>query len=122
MKSIVMKISAAVLILMGASGAQAEPLKTMNEVGAAIQACWKSPSDIKNSSITLSFSLKRDGSLIGAPKPTAINVEGDEKARTAFVDTAVKSLQDCFPLSLSPALANGIAGTVYTVQFAAPAN
>lgn len=122
MKNIIIRISAAGLILMGPLAAQAEPLKTMDEVGAAIQACWKSPADIKNSSVTLSFSLKRDGSLIGAPKPTAINVEGDEKARTTFVDTAIKSLQACLPLNLSPALANGIAGTIYTMRFATPGN
>ena len=100
--------------------AQAEPLKTMDEVGAAIMACWNAPSDTEGSSVTLSFSFKRDGTLIGPPKTTAIKVAGDEKARQAFVDAATAALQNCLPLSFSPALAKGVAGNVFTLQFKSP--
>ena len=56
-------------------------LNTMDDVGAAIQACWTPPADAGNSTVTLSFSFKRDGSLIGPPRPTAAKVAGDDKAR-----------------------------------------
>ena len=102
--------------------AQAEPLKTMDEVGAAIMACWNAPSDTEGSSVTLSFSFKRDGSLIGQPRPTAISVKGDGNARKAFVDAAIAATQRCTPLSFSPAIAAGIAGNVFTMQFVSPEN
>lgn len=93
------------------------PLNTMDDVGAAIQACWAPPAGAGNSTVTLSFSFKRDGSLIGPPEPTAISVTGDAKARQSFVDAAIAALEHCLPLSFSPALANGIAGNVFTMQF-----
>ncbi|TIT81843.1 MAG: hypothetical protein E5W59_17235, partial [Mesorhizobium sp.] len=63
----------------------AAELNTMNDVGAALQACWVPPANSENSSVTLSFSLRRDGTLIGPPRPTAIKVSGDAKARQAYV-------------------------------------
>lgn len=98
----------------------AAPLNSMHEVGSAMLACWKPPADSDNSSVTLSFSFKRDGTLIGPPRATAIHVSGDDKARKAYVDAATKALQDCLPLSFSPSLAQGIAGSVFTLQFDSP--
>lgn len=110
----------AVSIAAGTAGqSKAATLNTMDDVGAAIRACWNPPSDIKNSTVTLSFSFKRDGTLIGPPRPTAIHVEGDAKARKFFVDAATSALAQCLPLTFSPTLAKGIAGTVFTLQFPA---
>ncbi|TIX52436.1 MAG: hypothetical protein E5V33_28855, partial [Mesorhizobium sp.] len=58
--------------------------------------------------------------LIGPPRPTAIKVSGDAKARQAYVEAATSALQHCLPLSFSPALAQGIAGKVYVLQFNSP--
>ena len=59
----------------------AAALNTMGDVGDAIQACWTPPADAGTASVTLSFSFKRDGTLIGPPRPTAIKVDGDAKAK-----------------------------------------
>jgi len=96
---------------------QAQDLKTMNEVGDALNVCWTAPAGSKNSAVTLSFSFKRDGSLIGPPRATAINVQGDDKARKAFVNAAIEAVQKCTPLKLAPSLAQGIGGNVFTMQF-----
>ena len=77
---------AALLLVAATYESGAEPLGTMDEVGAAIQACWSPPAGTSGSAVTLSFSFNRDGKLIGPPMPTAINVPGDETARQAFVD------------------------------------
>jgi hypothetical protein len=123
MKRVGATISVAALLLMGATcQSGAEPLQTMDEVGAAIQACWKPPAGTSGSAVTLSFSFNRDGRLIGPPMATAINVSGDVTARQAFVEAATKALEGCVPLSFSPALAAGIGGTVFTMRFASPAN
>ncbi|TPI46672.1 hypothetical protein FJW05_14540 [Mesorhizobium sp. B2-9-1] len=117
-----MKLSAVASALLASATITAEvaPLNGMNEVGAALLACWTPPANSDNSSVTLSFSFKRDGTLIGPPKTTAIHVGGDDKARKAYVDAATKALNDCLPLSLSPTLAQGIAGNVFTLQFNSP--
>jgi len=111
-------IAAAVLTMSFPAGAAT--LNTMNEVGAALQTCWTPPANSDKSSVTLSFSFKRDGTLIGPPKATAIHVTGDDKARKAYVDAATKALNDCLPVSFSPSLAQGVAGTVFTLQFNSP--
>jgi hypothetical protein len=72
----------------------------------------------RNSSVTKSFSSRRDGTLVGPPKPTAmIKVNGDAKA---YFDAATSALRHRLALSLSPALAQGIAGNVFTLQFNSP--
>ncbi|WP_292247795.1 hypothetical protein [Mesorhizobium sp.] len=115
-------LSAGFVALLAAMPCQsnAASLNTMNDVGAALQACWTPPANSANSSMILSFSFRRDGTLIGPPKPTAIKVNGDAKARQAYVDAATAALQQCLPLSFSPALAQGVAGNIFTLRFNSP--
>lgn len=99
--------------------AMGEPLENMDAVGTAIMDCWKAPSGSENSFVTLSFSFRRDGTLIGRPRPTGSHVPGDEEERKKFIDAAVAALEDCTPLEFSPALAEGIPGKVFTMRFGA---
>ncbi|GLQ78487.1 hypothetical protein GCM10007881_20030 [Mesorhizobium huakuii] len=119
-----MKYVAAMLTIAGGvlveAPSHAAVLNTMDDVGSAIQACWTPPADAGNSTVTLSFSFKRDGSLIGPPRPTAAKVAGDDKARKAFIDAAIAAVKNCTPLSFSPALAQGIGGNVFTLQLVSP--
>ncbi|QKC88354.1 hypothetical protein EB230_07795 [Mesorhizobium sp. NZP2234] len=121
-----MKCMAAMLMIAGGMLAgtllpsRAATLNTMDDVGAAIQACWTPPADAGNSIVTLSFSFKRDGSLIGPPRPTAAKVAGDDKARKAFIEAAIAAVKNCTPLTFSPALAQGIGGNVFTLQLTSP--
>jgi hypothetical protein len=108
------------LLFIATSFSTAAPLNSMDEVGQALLACWNPPANSKGSSVTLSFSLKRDGTLIGPPQPTDINVPGDEQAKKHFVDAAIAALQSCMPLEFSPTVAQGIGGRVFTMQFASP--
>jgi hypothetical protein len=98
------------------SPSAANPLNTVDDIEAAIGACWNAPPDQEGSFVTLSFSFKRDGTLIGPPRPTEISVAGDEQARARFVDDAIAAINQCMPLSFSPTLADGIAGQVFTMQ------
>ncbi len=66
----------ATLTFATAGAVQAQELKTMDDVGSALNACWTAPAGSKNSAVTLSFSFKRNGSLMGPPRPSAINVQG----------------------------------------------
>ncbi|QND52245.1 hypothetical protein HB779_10230 [Phyllobacterium sp. 628] len=100
--------------------AMAGPLNTMEDVGKAIQSCWSAPQGVQKSSVTLRFSFKRDGSLLGQPRAAAISIQGNDQARKSFVDAAMAAVTHCTPLSLSPALAQGIGGQIFTMQFASP--
>ncbi|QLL63699.1 hypothetical protein FKV68_04130 [Sinorhizobium mexicanum] len=101
-----------------ATGASwAEPLQTVEDVGDALGKCWAPPPEFKDSFVTLKFGFKGNGTLMGPPQPTAIRVTGDETQRKAFVAAATDALQGCMPLEFSKALADEIAGNVFTLQF-----
>ena len=120
MKGLARLFAIAGVVLVGGYPSNAAPLDTMTEVGDAIQACWTPPADAGKASVTLSFSFKRDGTLIGPPRPTAIKADGDANAKKSFVDAATTALRKCLPLSFSPKLAQGVAGNVFTLRFDSP--
>jgi hypothetical protein len=94
-----------------------DELESVKDVGEAIETCWHPPADNEGFSVTLRFGFKRDGSLLGPPQPSAVQVKGDDNARKAFVDAALKAVTDCTPLSFSPDLAKGMAGQVFALTF-----
>ena len=106
-------------LLMALSPSAAAPLNTVDEVGAAIRACWSAPAGSNDSFVTLSFSFKRDGTLIGPPRVSGISVAGDADARKQFVDAAIAAVTQCVPLEFAPGLAAGMGGRVLTMQFTA---
>jgi hypothetical protein len=106
------------ILTMSALPANADPLTTMDQVGKAILTCWRPPAGFTASSVTLSFSLKRDGSLIGPPESTAIDVTGNEDAKKQFIAAAMNAVGQCTPVELAPALAQGIGGQAFTMEFA----
>ena len=111
-------IAASLLGLLTAT-ALADPLRNTNEVAATLQACWKPPSGSEDSFVTMKFSFRRDGSLLGRPLPAIINVVGDEKARQRFIDAAIRAIERCTPLDFAPAFAKGVGGHVFMMRFAA---
>jgi hypothetical protein len=107
----------AALMLTGAATSIAAPVGNADEVGAAVIACWSPPADSEGSFATLSFSFKRDGTLIGPPQPTEIKVAGDEQARQQFLNAAIAAIEQCLPLQFSPSFAAGVGGQVFTLTF-----
>ncbi|HEY5819448.1 MAG TPA: hypothetical protein VIU14_13840 [Mesorhizobium sp.] len=117
MKSLKRTVSCATVLFLLPLTAHANPLTTMDQVGAAVMSCWKPPAGVENSTVTLSFSFKSDGSLIGPPQATYINVIGDDKVRQQFIATAMDAVDRCTPVQLSPTLAQGIGGNPLTLEF-----
>jgi len=98
--------------------AHADALTTMDEVGKQILTCWTPPPGVKHSMVRMSFSFNRDGSLIGPPQPTFIDVAGDDDTRQAFIAAAAAAVDSCTPVEFAPDLAAGIGGQVFTLEFA----
>ena len=95
-------------------------LRTMVEVGAALRRCSGAPARAWEPYVTLSFSFRRDGRLLGPPQLAAIRVPGDAAARQRFAEAAVAALERCVPLRLAPALGGDIAGQVFTMRVFGP--
>jgi hypothetical protein len=111
-------VSFGLLAVLVASPAPAAPLENVSEIGPALIECWRPPAAPEGSAVTLRFSFRRDGSLIGAPRVTYVGVAGSEKLQRAFADSAVRAIEACSPLELSPRFAATIGGKVYVMQFA----
>jgi hypothetical protein len=101
MKGLKRIVSCSATLMLMSLTANADPLTTMDEVAAAIVSCWKPPAGVKKSTVTLSFGLKSDGSLIGPPQSTFIDVAGDEKARQQFIAAAMDAWINAHPLNVS---------------------
>lgn len=108
---------AGVLLVLQPVHLLAEPLRSLGEVNDALGKCWTPPAGFKDSFVTLKFAFRANGTLMGPPQPTAIRVSGDEAQRKAFVAAASAALEGCMPLELSPAVADEIAGVVFTLRF-----
>jgi len=105
-------------LLAGATGQGfSAELKSVKDIGKAIEACWHPPANSNDSSVTLRFGFKRDGSLLGPPQPTAVRIKGDDKAHKTFIDAAMKAMTDCTPLDFSPDMAKGMAGQIFALSF-----
>jgi hypothetical protein len=98
--------------------AHADPLTTMDQVGQQVLSCWAPPAGMTKSAVRMSFSFKQDGTLIGPPEPTFIDVNGDEAVRDAFIAAAADAIERCTPVEFSADLAAGIGGQVFTLEFA----
>jgi hypothetical protein len=94
------------------------PLNTLNDLWAALQACWVPP-PLENAQpgmqMTLRFSFNRDGGLIGPPQLTYATPEMSVKTRDIYREALAQSLRNCTPLQFTSGLGGAIAGRPISV-------
>jgi hypothetical protein len=97
------------LLLLGS--AQSAPANTLRELTAAIGECVKSArAGLPGSELTILFSLKRDGSLLGRPRISHAKLLGDSSTQRAFVGNVLAAFDKCLPLSITEGLGGAVAG------------
>jgi hypothetical protein len=96
-----------------------DPVNTIKEMFSAIYVCWEPPPGSAGMSITLQFSLRRQGTLIGKPRATYSNLGGDEALNRAFVASILAALDKALPLPLSDSMGGAIAGRMLAPRFTA---
>lgn len=96
----------------------ADPLTSMIQVSVALQRCWSKMAFAQHgASVTLGFGFKRDGTLLGRPKPSTIVFDGNADQRRAFVNAAMKAVNECVPLDISQVIVGGVPGRVFSMEF-----
>jgi hypothetical protein len=100
----------AVGALPGCCKAENARANTLRELNAALAACVKGPATSVGSEITIVFSLRRDGSLLGKPKISYSKLGRDEAVPREFVGAVLAQLSHCFPVNISDGLGGAIAG------------
>ena len=96
-----------------------DPVDTIEEMSEAIYACWKPPPGTAGMSLTLRFSLRRNGTLIGKPRATYSDLGADPQLSRAFVASILKALDDALPLPFSDSMGGAIAGRMLVPRFTA---
>jgi hypothetical protein len=96
-----------------------DPVDTLAEMSDAIYACWKPPSGTAGMSLTLQFSLRRNGTLIGKPRATYSYLGADSALNRAFVASILEALDEALPLPFSDSMGGAIAGRMLAPRFTA---
>src|SRR5262245_24510126 len=96
------------------------PINTVNELEAALLACWVPP-PIEQSrpgmQITVLMSFKRNGELFGQPRIIFQSSDASDAERASYHTAVTETLQRCASLPFSEAFGNGMAGQPFTMRF-----
>jgi hypothetical protein len=103
---IVIMISSATRVL----PAYADPANSSKEIFCELEQCVKLPASRETTDITVAFSMKRDGTLLGKPKVTYFKFTGSSEARQAYIKDAFTSFAKCFPVRITDKLGAAAAG------------
>jgi hypothetical protein len=113
-------IAAAVALAAGhpsaPAAAQDAPADTLRDFRREIAGCVAPPAVSPGSEITVLFSLRRDGSLLGQPRITHSTLLGDPSAQRAFVAEAIAALAKCLPVRITDSLGGAIAGRLFSIR------
>lgn len=93
--------------------AHAAPADNLAALWRALGACAKLdgvPPGALGSEVTVLFSLKRDGSLLGQPRITHSRLLGDPADQRAFMAAALTAVAKCLPIPVTDGLGGAIAG------------
>ncbi|WP_342634475.1 hypothetical protein [Phyllobacterium salinisoli] len=96
-----------------------DPVDTIKEMFVAIFACWEPPVGSDGMSMTLTFSIRRDGTLIGKPRTSYSQLGPDDGLNKAFVASVFEALDKALPLPLSDSMGGAIAGRMLAPRFTA---
>jgi hypothetical protein len=98
---------------------EADPANTLRELWGQLGACMRSSGASDGSDVTVMFSLKRDGKLLGKPRISHAKLPTDAAARRRVVEATARALDNCLPVSITAALGGAIAGRPLTVRLIA---
>ncbi|GEP10110.1 hypothetical protein [Methylobacterium gnaphalii] len=97
-----------------------KPADTIRDLFPLLTACWRAPEGLEKferTEITVRFSLRRDGSVIGTPQITFSKAPADDRGKALLTDAAVSAIRHCTPVRITPALGGAIAGRPLSIRF-----
>jgi hypothetical protein len=96
--------------------AQGVAANTLPDLWRGLKLCMGAPGDNAGSELTIVFSLKRDGSLLGTPRITHSRLMGEAAAQRDFVAAAIGALEKCLPVKITDQLGGAIAGRLFAIR------
>jgi hypothetical protein len=95
-------------------------LDNIGDLFAALRSCWTPPpADAAREGMQMSvrFSFKRDGELIGAPRMTYATADVPADVRDTYVKAINASLDSCLPLKFTGGLGGALAGRPIAIRY-----
>lgn len=95
------------------------PAASLAELWQVLSSCAQItgvPAGAAGSEVTVLFSLKRDGSLLGQPRITHSRLTGGPDEQRAFVSAALSGIASCLPVPVTPGLGGAIAGRPFRLR------
>lgn len=102
------------------ASAQAEAVSTLDGMFERLKGCWRWPELPRGHpgmQITVLFSFKRDGELLGRPRITFETPGASEADSIAYRMAVMETLQRCSPMPFSGGLGDAVAGRPFRVRF-----
>jgi len=96
------------------------PINSLRELFAALRACWVPPplnEAFRGMQISVRFSFKRTGEMVGAPRVTYTSKEVDAETRRIYGRAVDAAIERCTPMPFSKEMGAAVAGRPITVRF-----
>src|SRR4051812_9810598 len=87
-------------------------LNTILDLYGALRACWEPPAQEQSRpgmQMSVRFSFKRDGEIIGTPRVTYTTPDAKAAVRQTYHDAITQALNRCTPLPFSAGLGGAVA-------------
>lgn len=100
-------------LLIAMPPAQAAPANSLAQLWKTLGGCIRLndvPTAAAGSEVTVLFSLKRDGSLLGRPRITHSRLLGGAGDQQDFIAGALAAVSRCLPAEITDGLGGAIAG------------
>jgi len=104
-------------LALGASQGVAAPANTLQDLFANLKRCMGPQSGPPGSQLTVVFSLRRDGSLLGTPRISFSKFGGDVEGQRKFTAGVAAAFDRCLPIAISDGLGGALAGRPIALRF-----
>ncbi|MBO4224959.1 hypothetical protein [Bradyrhizobium neotropicale] len=95
-------------------------LDTIGDLFQALRSCWTPPpadDGREGMQMSVRFSFKRSGEMIGAPRMTFATSGVPADTRTTYLNAIDASLKGCLPLKFSSGLGGALAGRPIAIRY-----
>jgi hypothetical protein len=95
-------------------------LDTIGDLFAALRSCWSPPATERareGMQMSVRFSFKRSGEMIGAPRLTFATAGISTDTRAAYLKAIDASLEACLPLKFTGGLGGALAGRPIAIRY-----
>jgi len=96
------------------------PVNSIRDLFRALRACWEPPpvdESFPGMEMSVRFSLKRTGELLGPPRVTYTSSEASSEVRDSYRRAIDAALDRCTPMPFSKEMGGAVAGRPIAIRF-----